>query len=167
MHFYHTSKLHYAPDEAAWGPPTSTLKCAILIFNYLINNTDLCSIRSFCEEVTMSLSTMHCTPPDSILHPCFFSVSSGVLRQPIRAAIASGNIVKSFGPTCKATVWKASSYTDTVLLCAQDYEFTPYIAELFNTLTNITYSKPCLCPFTNLASPGISRADLNCSRPWN
>jgi hypothetical protein len=26
----------------------------------------------------------------------------------------------------------------------QDYEFTPYIAELMNTLTNLIYSKPSL-----------------------
>jgi hypothetical protein len=28
----------------------------------------------------------------------------------------------------------------------QDYEFTPYIAELMNTLTNLIYSKPSLPP---------------------
>jgi anaerobic C4-dicarboxylate transporter len=28
----------------------------------------------------------------------------------------------------------------------QDYEFTPYIAELMNTLTNLIYSKPSFPP---------------------
>lgn len=60
--------------------------------------------------------------------------------------------------------WTIRDVTDEVLY-SKDYEFTPYIAELFNTLTNLTYGKsPLLC--THLQDNVLTRGHSRSRYQW-